>query len=157
MRSERALLLALVEMYEQGVSTRKVAAIAERLCGSEVSSMQVSRTAALLDDACKPPVLSHRPYISSIRDFLTCLKKKVSPLKTFRTSGGIFSSTFRKQAEINNFHAHLISSSPVKYLFTALGSLDLSIMAPSSSTMMANYMLRVTLPIVTEDGACAIS
>lgn len=32
-RSERALKLALAEMYVQGVSTRKVAAITEHLCG----------------------------------------------------------------------------------------------------------------------------
>jgi len=49
LRSERALMLALAEMYVQGVSTRKVAAITERLCGSEISSTQVSRASALLD------------------------------------------------------------------------------------------------------------
>jgi transposase-like protein len=48
-RSERALKLALAEMYVQGVSTRKVAAITEQLCGFEVSSSQVSRAAADLD------------------------------------------------------------------------------------------------------------
>jgi putative transposase len=50
LRSERALMLALAEMYVQGVSTRKVAAITERLCGSEISSTQVSRAAAMLDE-----------------------------------------------------------------------------------------------------------
>jgi putative transposase len=50
MRSERALMLALAEMYVQGVSTRKVAAITEQLCGSTISSAQVSRAAALLDE-----------------------------------------------------------------------------------------------------------
>ena len=49
-RSERALKLAVAEMYVQGVSTRKVAAITEQLCGLEVTSGQVSRAAALLDD-----------------------------------------------------------------------------------------------------------
>ena len=48
-RSERALMLALAEMYVQGVSTRKVSAIVEQLAGVEVSSMQVSRAAAALD------------------------------------------------------------------------------------------------------------
>ena len=37
-RSERALKLAVAEMYVQGVSTRKVAAITEQLCGLEVTS-----------------------------------------------------------------------------------------------------------------------
>ncbi len=41
-RSERALKLAVAEMYIQGVSTRNVAAITEKLCGFEVTSMQVS-------------------------------------------------------------------------------------------------------------------
>jgi putative transposase len=48
-RSERALKLAVAEMYVQGVSTRKVAKITAELCGLEVSSTQVSRAAALLD------------------------------------------------------------------------------------------------------------
>jgi len=37
-------------MYVQGVSTRKVTAIVEQLCGSSVSSTVVSRAAALLDE-----------------------------------------------------------------------------------------------------------
>src|SRR3954447_9143085 len=49
-RSERALKLAVAEMYVQGVSTRKVAAITEQLCGLEVTSSQISRAAAALDD-----------------------------------------------------------------------------------------------------------
>lgn len=49
-RSERALKLALAEMYVQGVSTRKVAKITEQLCGFEVSSTQVSQATAELDE-----------------------------------------------------------------------------------------------------------
>jgi transposase-like protein len=48
-RSEKALKLALAEMYVQGVSTRKMAEITEQLCGCEVSSSEVSRVAAALD------------------------------------------------------------------------------------------------------------
>ena len=48
-RSERAVKLALAEMYVQGVSTRQVSAILEQLCGTSVSSTQVSHCAALLD------------------------------------------------------------------------------------------------------------
>ena len=48
-RSEQALMLALAEMYVQGVSTRKVSAIVEQLCGTTVSSTQVSQCAAKLD------------------------------------------------------------------------------------------------------------
>lgn len=50
LRSERALTLALAEMYVQGVSTRKVKAITEQLCGVSVSSTQVSQAAKLLDE-----------------------------------------------------------------------------------------------------------
>jgi putative transposase len=49
-RSERALKVAVAEMYLQGVSTRKVTAVMEQLCGHEVTSTQVSRAVAALDD-----------------------------------------------------------------------------------------------------------
>jgi len=49
LRSEQALKLAMAEMYVQGVSTRKVSAIVEELCGTSVSSSQVSECAKLLD------------------------------------------------------------------------------------------------------------
>jgi len=50
LRSERALVATLAEMYVQGVSTRKVKTITEELCGIEVSAMQVSRATAQLDE-----------------------------------------------------------------------------------------------------------
>jgi putative transposase len=50
LRSERALTMTLAEMYIQGVSTRKVTAILERLCGTSVSATQVSKAMALLDE-----------------------------------------------------------------------------------------------------------
>jgi transposase-like protein len=48
-RSERALKLALAEMYIQGVSTRKVKKVMEKMCGFEVSSTQVSKASKELD------------------------------------------------------------------------------------------------------------
>jgi putative transposase len=48
-RSEKALLLAIAEMYVQGVSTRKVKNITEVLCGLEISRTQVSELAKGLD------------------------------------------------------------------------------------------------------------
>ena len=48
-RSEKALVLSMLEMYIAGVSTRKVSAITERLCGLEVSRSQVSELAGKLD------------------------------------------------------------------------------------------------------------
>jgi putative transposase len=49
LRSERALVTTLAEMYVMGVSTRKVKAITEELCGMEISATQVSRATAQLD------------------------------------------------------------------------------------------------------------
>ena len=48
-RSEKALVLALQEMYLHGVSTRKVTEITEALCGTEFSKSQVSALTARLD------------------------------------------------------------------------------------------------------------
>ena len=48
-RSEKALVGALTEMYVQGVSTRKVKAVTEQLCGHEFSASTVSRMNQSLD------------------------------------------------------------------------------------------------------------
>jgi transposase-like protein len=53
LRSDRALKASLAEMYIQGVSTRRVSEITKALCGHEVSSTQVSRMTALLDEELK--------------------------------------------------------------------------------------------------------
>lgn len=49
-RSEKALLGALVEMYVQGVSTRKVKAITEELCGHSFSASAISSINKSLDE-----------------------------------------------------------------------------------------------------------
>ena len=49
-RSERALGLAMAEMYVNGVSTRRVKRITQELCGLDVSSTQVSRLTKTLDE-----------------------------------------------------------------------------------------------------------
>lgn len=48
-RSEQALVLALMEMVVNGVSTRKVSKITEELCGTAFSKSTVSRLCAALD------------------------------------------------------------------------------------------------------------
>jgi transposase-like protein len=48
-RSEQAFVLALAEMYVQGVSTRKVSAVVEQLCGTTVSASTVSACTQRLD------------------------------------------------------------------------------------------------------------
>src|SRR5438309_11512728 len=49
-RSEKALVAAMLEMYVQGVSTRKVKSITEELWGHEFSSSSVSRIVKTLDE-----------------------------------------------------------------------------------------------------------
>ena len=65
-RSERALKLAIAEMYLKGVSTRKVAEITEQLCGLDVTLAQVSRATAELDEqleAWRTRALGETPYL----------------------------------------------------------------------------------------------
>jgi putative transposase len=52
-RSEKALVSALAEMYVQGVSTRKVKAITEELCGHSFSASTISEATARLDEKLK--------------------------------------------------------------------------------------------------------
>jgi putative transposase len=49
-RSEKALVGALTEMYVQGVSTRKVKAVTEELCGHEFSASTIRRLNQNLDE-----------------------------------------------------------------------------------------------------------
>ena len=66
-RSEKALKLAIAEMYVMGVSTRKVSEITEQLCGTEISATQVSRVASLLDEElekfCSRPLGGEYPVV----------------------------------------------------------------------------------------------
>jgi transposase-like protein len=50
-RSEQALVATLAEMYVQGVSTRKVKAITEELCGHSFSASAISAINKRLDDS----------------------------------------------------------------------------------------------------------
>jgi putative transposase len=52
-RAERAFVGALVEMYVQGVSTRKVKAVTEELCGHEFSASAVSRLNVKMDETLR--------------------------------------------------------------------------------------------------------
>jgi transposase-like protein len=66
-RSEKALVLALQESYLQGVSTRKMKRITEKLCGVGFSKDQVSRMAQALDQELEPwrsrPLDKPYPYL----------------------------------------------------------------------------------------------
>jgi transposase-like protein len=66
-RSEKALVGALAQMYVQGVSTRKVAAITEELCGHEFSASSISAITARLDgqleEFSRRPLRDAYPYV----------------------------------------------------------------------------------------------
>jgi transposase-like protein len=66
-RSERALVAALAEMYVQGVSTRKVKAITEELCGHSFSASSISAINKRLDESlaqfAKRPLAEAFPYV----------------------------------------------------------------------------------------------
>ena len=66
LRSERALKLAMAEMYINGVSTRKVNEVLKELCGLQVTSTQVSRATGLLDtelEKWRTRPLGHTPFV----------------------------------------------------------------------------------------------
>ncbi len=68
-RNEQALVLALMEMYAEGVSTRKVREITEVLCGTSFSKSLVSELAGQLDSALeawrnRPLAETPHPYLS---------------------------------------------------------------------------------------------
>lgn len=66
-RSERALVATLAEMYVQGVSTRKVKAITEELCGHAFSASSISAINKRLDESLKAfaerPLQEPFPYL----------------------------------------------------------------------------------------------
>src|ERR1700757_4068570 len=52
-RAEKALVASLIEMYVQGVSTRKVKAVTEELCGHSFSASAISALVKTLDGSLK--------------------------------------------------------------------------------------------------------
>ena len=66
-RSEKALSLAIMEMYVQGVSTRKVKKITEELCGLDISKSQVSNLTKNFDEEIEiwrnRPLKKEYPYL----------------------------------------------------------------------------------------------
>jgi transposase-like protein len=66
-RSEQALVATLAQMYVQGVSTRKVKAITEELCGHAFSASAISAINKRLDESLKAfaerPLAEPFPYL----------------------------------------------------------------------------------------------
>lgn len=66
-RSEKALMSSMMEMYLQGVSTRKVSKITEELCGTSFSASTVSGLCSQMDESLKKFASRHleeeHPYL----------------------------------------------------------------------------------------------
>jgi len=77
-------------MYVQGVSTRRFAAITEGLCGSEISSTQVSRAAALLDEVLE--AWRNRPLDTIIYLYLLAMIENVQVDGQIRDSAVLIAS-----------------------------------------------------------------
>ena len=92
-RSEQALVLALMEMVVNGVSTRKVTAITEELCGASFSKSTVSQLCTELDlrvEAWNQRSLSESRYPFLIVDALVIKVRKdkaVRPISALIASG----------------------------------------------------------------------
>jgi len=97
MRSERALLLTLAEMYVQGVSTRKVAAITEQLCGTQISASQVSRAAQQLDEELE--AWRNRPLAEVEYLYLDARYEKVRQAGSVRDAAILMASGVKKDGK----------------------------------------------------------
>ncbi|MBC2724836.1 MAG: IS256 family transposase [Desulfosporosinus sp.] len=96
-RSERALMLTLAEMYVQGISTRKVAAITERLCGTQVSATQVSRASQLLDEELE--AWRNRPLGEVIYLYLDARYEKVRQAGSVRDAAILMASGVKRDGK----------------------------------------------------------
>ena len=96
-RSERALLLTLAEMYVQGISTRKVAAITERLCGTQISASQVSRAAQTLDEELER--WRNRPLGEIVYLYLDARYEKVRQAGSVRDAAILIASGVKKDGK----------------------------------------------------------
>jgi putative transposase len=85
-RSEQALVLSLMEMFIQGVSTRKVTKITEELCGTEFSKSTVSELCKALDPIIyewnNRPLTKEYPFV-----IVDALYVKVREEKRVRSRG----------------------------------------------------------------------
>ena len=96
-RSERALLMTLAEMYVQGVSTRKVAAITEQLCGTQISASQVSRATQTLDQELE--AWRNRPLGEIVYLYLDARYEKVRQAGSVRDAAILMASGVKKDGK----------------------------------------------------------
>lgn len=122
-RNEKALVSTMLEMYVSGVSTRKVGAIVETLCGKRVSKSYVSSITKLLDEDVrnfkKRPLNKKIPFIMTdviyikVREDRRVKSKAVHIAigvddKGFKTILGFMISDSESEDSWSEFYASLI-------------------------------------------------
>ena len=92
-RNEKALLASMLEMYVQGVSTRKVSKVVEELCGLNVSKSFISSLTRELDDVVETflsrPLVHKYPFIMSDVLFIKVRENKRVVSKAFHVILGV--------------------------------------------------------------------
>ena len=99
-RSEQALQLAIMEMYINGVSTRKVTKITETLCGTSFSKDTVSILNAKLDEEMRAfksrPLTGGYKYLIADAVYIKCREDKAVMSKSFMVAIAVNSEGFRE-------------------------------------------------------------
>lgn len=92
-RNEKALVASMLEMYVQGVSTRKVSSIVETLCGESVSKSFISSLTKQLDeivhDFLSQPITKRYPFLLSDVLFIKVREDRRVVSKAFHVVLGI--------------------------------------------------------------------
>ena len=102
--SERALKLAVAKMYVQGVSTRKVAAITEKLCSLEASfpppghSLTLVKCRTTRSESTRSAKSSERSHPWAGKTWLRRTSRKVPSVRLWSAFGGCTYRTRRRWA-----------------------------------------------------------
>jgi putative transposase len=92
-RSEQALVLSMMEMVVNGVSTRKVSTITEEMCGSSFSKSTVSALCSALDPAVSAfrsrPLDRHYPFVMADAIYMKVREEGAVRSKGLMTAVGV--------------------------------------------------------------------
>lgn len=99
-RSEAALIASMAEMVVNGVSTRKVANVVEKLCGASISKSAVSELCKELDasvnDFKSRPLEEHYPFVTLDATYFKVRENSKIISKAFMIAYGINSQGHRE-------------------------------------------------------------
>lgn len=99
-RSEAALIASMAEMVVNGVSTRKVALVVEKLCGASISKSAVSELCKDLDasvnDFKSRPLEEHYPFVTLDATYFKVRENSKIISKAFMIAYGINSRGHRE-------------------------------------------------------------